>query len=106
MTPTSHKGTRAVVSLIDDLQAANGWQPTSAIVARTGIHKDVAPAMLEELASCGWVERREDEHLGTLWLIGPELPRIGLAYQRRLHRAAEELRARTLRLLSDDGGVG
>lgn len=99
MTETGHKGTRAVIRVLDTLSAADGWLPTPSIVTRTGLHKELVPQVLDELAAHGWVERRDNPELGPLWLIGPELPRIGLAYQRRLEREARELRDRTLALL-------
>lgn len=93
-----HRNTANVCQALEVLLAADGWLTTRQVADAAGVHKNTAPDILEELASRGWVERRDVDG-SPRWLIGPELPRIGLAYQRRLAAEAEALAHRTARLV-------
>lgn len=88
-----HKSTAQVCELLNMLEQADDWVPTRALAERAEVPRSTASQALEELAGRGWVEERRTD-AGRLWRLGPELPRIGLAYQSRLVAEAAELKRR------------
>lgn len=86
----SHKGTATVVFIITTLRTHHGWMSTTAVADLTKTHRDTVRRMLAELDQHGWVEHRVNDG-ADFWALGPELPRIGLDFQRRLAAQAAEL---------------
>ena len=86
-----HTATANVADVLDVLLAFPGWLGTKDIAARSSTHRDTTRRILAELERRGWVEHRLVDETDA-WAIGPELPRIGLAYLERL--GAEQARLR------------
>lgn len=94
-----HKPTAAVVELLT-LLGDSDLLSLIQIEAALGVHAQTTTKMLEELTAVGWVETRVQSGR-TLYTLGPELPRLALAYQRRLAAEAERLLQLTQHLASD-----
>lgn len=85
-----HKATGDVMALLLVLAHHAGALPTRELAERAEVHRDTARRILRELATQGWV-RVVGQDDAEVWSIGPELPRLGLDYQRRLVAAARAL---------------
>lgn len=92
-----HQGAADTMALLLVLAAHAGVLPTSEVARRADVGRDSARRILRALATQDWVRRFDGED-GERWSLGPELPRLGLAYQRRLVEAAEALSADFARL--------
>jgi len=99
MSRAAHKATLAVVKLITHLRIHGGWLTTSLLAAKCQLARETVRRVAEELQAHGWVEGRNIEGT-TWWRLGPELPRIGIDYQRRLAAEANDLQQRFTTALS------
>lgn len=93
-----HKATADVMALLLVLARHAGVLSTRELAESAQVHRDTARRILRELAGQGWV-RVVGEGDGEAWSLGPELPRLGLDYQRRLVAAAAALNADFARLM-------
>ncbi len=85
-----HKATGDVMALLLILASRHGSMATRELAEAAEVHRDTTRRMLRELATAGWV-RVVGQDEGEVWSLGPELPRLGLDWQRRLVEAARAL---------------
>lgn len=88
-----HAPTADVVTTMTALLEHGGWARSGDLARVSGVHRDTARRILRQLASAGWVEARELEG-ETRYRIGPELPRLGLAFLGLLQREQDDARTR------------
>lgn len=69
-----------------------GWMSTQELATKLDTHRDTMRRICQTLAFKGWLVS-QDVDGKQMWTIGPELPRIGLAYLELLTRRAQGLRA-------------
>lgn len=86
-----HTATADVIAILGVLLERGGW--TSPGQLGLTVHRDTARRILRELARASWAEMRELEG-ETRFRIGPELPRIGLAYLSLLQAEQEQIASR------------
>lgn len=98
MKGAHHKGAADVMALLLVLARRHGALGTGELAQAAEVHRDTARRILRELAAAGWV-RLVGQDEGEVWSLGPELPRLGLDWQRRLVEAARELHADHTRLM-------
>ena len=97
--PVSHKATGHVCAVLDVLLACGGWLNTKAVAEAAEVPRPTTRDILAELRTRHWVEHREADG-AQLWCIGPELPRIGLAYLQLQQAAAQAAVRNTERALA------
>lgn len=78
--------------VLDALLNAQGYLTTIQVGERVGTSRETARRILRTLLSAGWVHRAEVEG-ADLWLLGPELPRIGVQFHELLAARQRALRA-------------
>lgn len=109
MSETTHQPTADVVAIVGHLLEHGGWARSAEIGRVAGVHRDTARRILRELGDAGWVEARPIDG-ETRYRIGPELPRLGLAFLALLQREQEETKRRwtaaTVPHTWQPGGVG
>lgn len=88
-----HAPTADVVTILTALLEHGGWARASELGRASGVHRDTARRILRQLSLSRWVES-QDLDGETRFRIGPELPRIGLAFVTLLQREQEDARAR------------
>lgn len=88
---THHQSTFSLVSIIGSLRKHGGWMRTGPLATQSDVARDSCLRILYELERHGWVTLREHEG-ARWWHLGPELPRIGIDYQRRLTAEAVAIR--------------
>lgn len=81
------------MALLLVLAEQGGALSTADAGQRADVQRDTARRILRQLADAGWVRPVAGAGEGDRWVLGPELPRLGLDYQRRLVEAARELKA-------------
>lgn len=81
-----------VMAVLGQLLDAGGWLTSRELGERAGLDRNQVRRICRTLEVVGWV-RRESHDGSDFWTLGPELPRIGMAYQRQLQKQAEQLRA-------------
>jgi predicted transcriptional regulator len=92
-TEVEHQPTADVVLTLTYLLEHGGWARSSELARVSGVHRDTARRILRQLTNAAWVEAREVEG-ETRYRVGPELPRIGLAFLELLQREQWEIRKR------------
>ncbi len=92
MTAEQHAATANLVQIAGVLLEHGGWVTTQGLAERTGIHRDTCRRILAEGARAGWFAHAEDDG-GDRWSLGPELPRIGLAWLQKMTERACALKA-------------
>jgi len=88
-----HQPTADVILIVSYLLEHGGWARSSELARASGVHRDTARRILGQLAQSAWAERREVEG-ETRYRVGPELPRIGLAFLELLTREQAEILGR------------
>lgn len=90
----THRATANVVALLTHLARHRGWLSAPALADMPHVtgNRDAARRVLNELAAHGWVEAA-DHGEGTLYRLGPELPRVGLAWMQQLQAEITSLQA-------------